>query len=113
MRNLKASSVGVSLADLPGTSARDRVVVGLAFGSWGSVCSHCAVPLSSGKSNMGCTGGSSCPACLRTWQEGLPLRCLSLLVDVGGRSLSFLLRFVMDTALERAVSFSTLVVRDD
>ena len=91
-------------------SARDKVGVDLVSGNWGTVCPCCTLPLSFGK-DMCCTGRTlALPASVpggRAPRKKLSFRCLSLLLEVDGTSFSFLLRFVMDTALERAVSFAS------
>ena len=60
---------------------------------------------------MDSMGRSSCPTCPHTWQEG-PLEKTGV-CWLPSPSFSYLLLLVMETALERAASFSTLVVSED
>ena len=88
-----------------------KEVSDLVCGSWWTASLDWNLLLCSDK-DVNCTGRSSCPACLSTWQES-PLEkkvtflYLSLLLEKMDASFSLLLLFAIATALESAVSFST------
>ena len=94
--------------------ARGTAVCNQALGNSGMMSPCCFLP--SYVDNVDCMGRSFCPACHHTWQEG-PLEkrkrsfcSLSLLLEEG-ISLCFLFLLVIETAFDKALSFSTFVVR--